>query len=40
MKNIYNNALDLKIVGIVTAKPGITSMALNPGVAYTSDLVD
>lgn len=40
MKNIYNNALDLKIVGIVTAKPGITSMALNPGVAYTSKLID
>ena len=38
MKNIYNNALDLKIVGIVTAKEGTTSMALSPGVSYRSDL--
>ena len=36
---LYDNAIPLKIVGIVTAKEGTTTTALNPGVAYTSDLV-
>ena len=40
LQNLYNQSMDLKIVGIVTAKEGVTSMALNPGVAYTSDLID
>ena len=41
MKDLYdNNSINLKIVGIVTAKEGVTSAALNPGVSYTSDLVD
>ena len=40
MEDVYNNAIDLKIVGIVSAKEGVTTMALNPGVAYTSDLID
>ena len=40
MKNLYDNATKLKIVGILTAKEGVTSNALNPGVAYTSSLVD
>lgn len=40
MQNLYNNAIKLKIVGFVTAKDGVTTMALNPGVAYTKDLVD
>ena len=40
MKKIYEKSMNLKIVGIVTAKEGVSSMALNPGVAYTSDLVD
>ena len=40
MKNLYDNAVRLKIVGIVTAKEGVTSTALNPGVAYTGDLID
>ncbi|MEE0865239.1 MAG: FtsX-like permease family protein [Clostridia bacterium] len=41
MKDLYdNNSIDLKIVGIVTAKEGVTSAALNPGVSYTSELVD
>lgn len=40
MKELYENALNLKIVGIVTEKEGVTSAALNPGVSYTSDLVD
>lgn len=40
LEEIYDNAIELKIVGIVSAKKGTNSMALNPGVAYTSKLVD
>lgn len=40
MRNLYNNATKLKIVGVVVAKPGVSSMALNPGVAYKSSLID
>jgi len=40
MKNLYDNATKLKIVGIVSSKEGVTSTAFNPGVAYTSDLID
>lgn len=40
MNSLYENALKLKIVGVVSAKEGVTTMALNPGVAYRSDLVD
>ena len=40
MKDIYQNATRLKIVGIVSAKDGVTSAALNPGVSYTSKLID
>lgn len=40
MNNLYKNATQLKIVGIVTAKPGKSATALNPGVAYTSKLID
>ena len=40
MKNIYDKATELKIVGIVSAKEGTTSMALSPGVNYTSKLID
>ena len=40
MKNIYNNSINLKIVGIITAKEGVSSMPLNLGVSYTSKLVD
>ena len=40
MKNLYDNGEELKIVGVVSAKPGTTTMALNPGVAYTSKLID
>ena len=39
-ENIYNNATNLKIVGIVSAKEGVTSMTLNPGVAYTPKLIN
>ena len=40
MEDLYNNAMDLKIVGVVTAKEGVTTMALKPGVAYTNELVN
>ena len=40
MQGLYDNGIKLKIVGIVSPKEGKTSMALNPGVAYTSKLVD
>lgn len=40
MKNLYNNATKLKIVGVVTAKEGVTSMALQPGVSYLPSLVE
>ena len=40
MKNLYDKALKLKIVGIVSPKEGKTTMALNPGVNYTSDLIN
>ena len=40
MKNLYDNALNLKIVGVVTAKERVTSMALMPGVSYRSELID
>ena len=40
MKNLYDKALNIKIVGIVTLKDGINSMSLNPGVAYTKELTN
>ena len=40
MQDLYDNAVKLKIVGVVSTKEGVTSMALNPGVNYTSDLID
>ena len=39
MNSLYNNGMDLKIVGIMSVKEGVTSMALNPGVNYRSGLV-
>lgn len=38
MKKVYDDALDLKVVGVVCAKEGVTSTNLMSGVAYTSDL--
>ncbi len=39
MQELYDKALKLKIVGIVAPKEGgMTSMALNPGINYTSAL--
>lgn len=40
MKKVYNNGEDLKIVGVVAPKDGSNSMALSPGVAYTSKLTE
>ena len=40
MMKLYEKAIDLKIVGIVSAKEGTTSTALSPGVNYTSKLID
>lgn len=40
MMNLYNRALKLKIVGVVSLKDGINSSSLNGGVAYTSALID
>ena len=39
MRDLYDKALKLKIVGVVTTKDGVSSSALNPGVVYTSDLI-
>ena len=40
MKKAYENASDLKIVGIVTAKEGSNASTLTPGIAYTKELTD
>ena len=40
LQGLYGNAVKLKIVGIVTAKEGVTSAALEPGVSYTGKLID
>ncbi len=40
LKDIYDQGIDLKIVGIVTPKEGVSSLLLATGVYYTSDLVD
>jgi len=38
MQKVYEEAMDLKIVGIVCLKEGESSMSLSPGVCYTKDL--
>ena len=40
VEKLFKSSEGLKISGIVTAKKGVSSMALNPGVAYRSDLVE
>lgn len=40
MKKVYEKATKLKIVGVVSAKEGVTSASLNPGVVYTNALID
>ena len=38
MKEVYDNATPLKIVGVICAKPDNENLTLNPGVIYTSNL--
>ena len=40
MNDLYENAIKLKIVGIVCPKDGVKTMALQNGVAYTKKLTD
>ena len=40
LKDLYNKATNLKIVGIIAPKEGSNSMALTPGVIYREELVD
>ena len=40
MQEVYENALDLKIVGVVCAKDGSSSTNLTTGVAYTKALTE
>ena len=40
MREVYDNSLDLKIVGIVCEKEGVTSTNLTAGVAYTKELTE
>ena len=40
MKDVYENATDLKIVGVVTAKESSNSTALSTGIAYTKALTE
>ena len=40
MKDLYKNALKLKIVGIVTTKEGVSAGSLDNGIAYRQDLID
>ena len=40
MSDLYDKSVNLKIVGILTAKDGVTTTMLNPGVSYTGKLID
>jgi len=40
IQEVYDNSIDLKIVGIVCGKDGGSSMSLTPGVAYTKALTE
>ena len=40
MDNLFDNAEKIKIVGILCPKSGNDSMMVNPGVAYSSKLID
>lgn len=40
VEDVYNNSIDLKIVGIVCPKEGSNSMSLTTGLAYTKDLTE
>lgn len=40
VKDVYNKAENLKIVGIVTSKEGVAAMSLNPGIGYKKELTE
>ncbi len=40
MQKVYDNAMDLKISGIVCAKSGSATSGLTPGIAYTKELTE
>ena len=40
MANLYKKSINLKIVGVVTAKEGVSAPALDPVVGYRTDLID
>ena len=40
MQSLYNKAEEIRIVGIVSVKPGVSGGALDPGVGYRSDLIN
>ena len=40
MLKIINDSMDLKVVGIITAKEGVNSTSLQPGIAYRTDLIE
>ena len=40
MEKVYNNALDLKIVGIVCSKDGSNATSLTTGISYTKELTE
>ena len=40
MQKLYDNALKLKVVGVVSQKEGVNSMALSNGVSYTKELIE
>ena len=40
MKNVYDNAVDLKVVGIMCGKSGNSSNGMMQGIAYTKELTE
>ena len=40
LNELYDKSINLKIVGILAPKEGITTSALNPGVLYTKKMID
>ncbi len=40
MQEVFNNAVDLKIVGVVCLSDGVTSGSLMTGIAYTQELTE
>ena len=40
MQEVYDNALELKVVGVVCVSDDVTSGSLSPGIAYTKELTE